>query len=164
MSYRSIPSGIGLLLGLGLCLAWGDEGDSRPLLLHLRADANKNDADPCIAFNLAWVAVEKGQEVEMLFDSWAAYNVKEKDFWARYPVPIAYKRIVENEVGDSVEWKEGSYMDLLRYLQNKGMRVSANATFLSLSGDAEKLPDFVERLTVSQVLERLREAEGYGAY
>ena len=135
-----------------------------PLLVHMVVDANKNDADACVGFNLAWVAVEQGQPVEMLFDSWAGYNVKKGDFWEQFRVPSRYRQIIIDAVGHDIDWQEGSYMDLLKYLHAKGMAVSANRSFLALSNDEKKLPKFVEQLPLDQVLDHIRSARGYARY
>ena len=134
------------------------------LLFHLVTDANTNDANACVAFNLAWVAVEKGLKVEMLFDSWAGYNIKEGDFWGKYQVPKHYRQLVVDAIGKEIDWKGGTYMDLLKYLKQKEMIVSANKTFLSLSGDDKKLPSFVEKIGLAQMVEHIANASGYVRY
>ena len=137
---------------------------SNRLLVHMVTDANKNDADACIAFNIAWVAVEKGFPVEMLFDSWAAYNIKRGDFWSRFKVPHSYRKLVITSIGKDILWKGGSYLNLLKYLKKKGMVISTNQTFLSLSNDHKKIPQFIERINLMQMVERIKNASGYVRY
>ena len=135
-----------------------------PLLVHVLGDANKGDANHCVAFNLVWVAVEKGQSVEMLFDSMAGYNIKEEDYWAKYQVPENYRHLVAETVGGEIDWSGGSYLELLRYLHGKGLVVSANKTFLALSGDDVKLPPFVNQLSLAEMVDHVAGAGSYVAY
>jgi len=160
------------VLGVGACLAFygGAPAEAqaptaeRPLLLHLLTDANSNDANACVAFNLAWVAIEQGHPVEMLFDGWASYNIKTGDFWAKYRVPEHFRKLVSKTVGHDVEWGGGTYVDLLKYLHGKGLVVAANKTFLALSGDDKKLPSFVEQWTLAEMVTHLRGSSGYASY
>ncbi|MFQ5646548.1 MAG: hypothetical protein ACE5GM_06445 [bacterium] len=134
------------------------------LLIHMLTDANKNDANACVAFNVAWVAVEKGLSVEMLFDGWAGYNVKQDDYWAKYQVPSNYQKLVSKAVGREVKWQGGNYIDLLKYLKQKGMVVTANKTFLALSGDDKKLPLFIKQLSLVEMVDHFSGASSCITY
>jgi len=160
------------VVSIGTCLAFYNGASAkaqtpaaeRPFLLHLLTDANKNDANACVAFNLAWVAIEQGHPVEMLFDGWASYNIKTSDFWAKYRVPDHFRKLVSETAGHDVEWAGGTYMDLLKYLNGKGLVVAANKTFLALSRDDKKLPSFVQQWTLAEMVTHLRNAGGYASY
>ena len=44
------------------------------------------------------------------------------------------------------------------------MIVSANKTFISLLGDDKKLPSFVEKIGLAQMVEHIANASGYVRY
>jgi len=84
-----------------------DEDHHGELFIHLVTNANQIDADSCVGFNLAWTAIEQGHEVTIFFDSWAAYNIKNGDYWEKYTVPKGLTKVVAENVGHDLASTRG---------------------------------------------------------
>ena len=77
---------------------------------------------------------------------------------AEYRADVGIKGEVIDAIGDL------SMAQTARIIDAKGMVVSANRSFLALSNDEKKLPEFVEQLPLDQVLDHIRSARGYARY
>lgn len=147
-----------------LCLAAVPAAHGESVLFHLKTGLSKDDAQICVAPNVALAALSKGDDVTMLVDASAAYSLRRSGFSRK--TPLAKAALPQREV-DALQRQFGiasgdlprNYEAYFHFLKQRGVRLYVNKTMLSLA----KIPsvdidsDF-QPLELSQMYELFKKA------
>lgn len=144
------------------------------VLIHLTTNIKKDDAPPCVAFDIALANAALGNKVEFLFDSEAAWNLKKskdgKNDFDRYEVPNDLKKIVNDQLHDSSILKLRNFGEFLELLDKKGVNISVNGTWNLLTGVEKEvkgktnIPNYVSPLTLKEFVNTVNDANVYYKY
>ncbi len=171
---------VGLVLTFG-ALVWATRGDASPgplagkrVLVHLKTGFQQDDNQPCVAFDVAYVALKQGAKVEMFFDAAAVVDLK---IWQGKPTSLAYE--IPEKLKDILvaEYKTPAkkdfpktYQDFLRWLHQQGVEVTFNGTMAQLTSlsngihDPGQLEPIAKPLSLGEMLQRRARADVYLVY
>jgi len=159
------------LIALALAAVAGPARAGETVLIHLTDDFKKNDGPVCVAFNVAWQALEDGDTVEIFFDQDAAYGLKQwepgKTDLGLYPLPDRIKELLAETFGVGVDTLPENYQVYLERLHERGVRITVNGFWNALTqvektvtGKENILP-IVEPITLKQFLADRAAADVY---
>ena len=141
------------------------------VFLHLTADFKEDDGPVCVAFNAAWQALLDGNQVILFFDQAAAYGVKEwepgRTDLSLYPLPERIKDLLVTTFAVERESIPENYQDYLKFLSELGASITVNGFWNALTEiestvkGTEHILEYVEPLTLAEMLERRRSATIY---
>lgn len=169
-----------LILGAGalfLAFPGGAISETTPLanskkhfLFHIKTSMEKDDAQICVAPNLAWAALRGGHRVTLLFDGSAVTSVKKKwRFWGpatsdmdRAPLPDREKKALAKQFNENLETIPDNYGAYLAFLKEKGAKLYINKTMTVLYKIG--LPEIDSNLTPVTLPEMIKEIEGADVY
>lgn len=148
--------------------------ERKKVLVHIVSDIKKNDGPPCVAVDIALTNLVLGNNVEVLFDADAAWNLKKsndgKNDYDRYEVPSDLKKLVNNQLNDPDILKLKNFGEFLQMLHNKGAKISINGTWnvlTSVENDVKgktKMPGYVQPLTLKELVSDINNSEIYYRY
>lgn len=165
--------------------------EGRRVLIHLKTGITQDDNQMCVAFNVAQAAVEAGDDVEMLFDAAAIFDLQnaptqgettatqpasqatdtdDRPYNLRYELPDKLKRILSQQFGTAVDDLPSDYYGYLRMLHDRGAAVTFNgamAHLVNLSDSVtgkESLIDIAVPLGLREMLDHRAAAEVYLVY
>jgi hypothetical protein len=153
----------------------GANPKGRKVLIHVVSNIKKDDGPPCVAFDIAYANVVAGSQVEMLFDSEAAWNLKRTDAdgksdFDRYEVPADLKQLVVAQLKEKDLQAVKDFGGFLELLSKKGVVITVNGTWNVLTSVEKelkgktKLPSYVNPLTLKEMVEHMNAAEKYYRY
>lgn len=148
---------------------------NKKVLVHFVADIKKDDGPPCVAFDMAYTNLMMGNKVEMLFDADAAWNLKifekdNKNDYDRYVIPEDLKKLIYDEFKDSEINKLKTFGNFLAYMKKMGAKIYVNGTWNVLTSvekevkGKEKMPAFVNPLTLKEMAKIINSADSYMRY
>ena len=103
-----------------LSVAQLSRAEEKTLLVHMKTDLAKDDAQICVAYNVIWAAIEKGYKVNVLIDASAVntykkgWRGKNKLEGSKLPENLRKERSrqFQNPLGNITK-NYGEYLDLL---------------------------------------------------
>ena len=163
------------LLTVFLFLAYSNyPAEKKNILIHIISDIKKNDGPPCVAIDLALTNLKLGNQVEVLFDADAAWNLKKSDDgkndYDRYEVPADLKKIVNAQLNVKGLLALKNFGEFLEMLHKKGAKIAVNGTWNVLTSVEKevkgktKMPSYVEPLTLKEMTESINSSEAYYSY
>ncbi len=149
--------------------------NGKKLFIHYKTNFEHDDADGCVAFNVAFGALAQGYEVEMFYDAGGVYDLKvESDGTPHsygYAVPAKLKSIMADLYPITSGEMPNTYRDYLYWLHTMGATTSYNgfmAALVSLQDDAgvrsAGIEKIAEPISVSQMLQHREAADEYLVY
>ena len=146
----------------------------KTVLVHMKGGLKPDDAQPCVAFNVALGLVKSGYKVTILIDAGANVDflgeTPEKTNWGKYKIPPAVIDALAAELDMPKEKIPTNYMALLKYISDQGASIYMNGTMNILLGKAKKVtadelvPDYIKLATVPEMARLLAESDRYIAY
>lgn len=163
---------IGIVLSVALTSA---NPKGYKVLIHVVSNIKKDDGPPCVAFDIAYANLLAGNQVEMLFDADAAWNLKRaetdgKNDFDRYDIPADLKQLLIAEFKNEEIQKLKNFGEFLALLSKMGARISVNGTWNVLTSVEKeikgrtKMPAFVEPLTLKEMVAHMNGADRYYRY
>jgi len=144
------------------------------VMIHLVTNIKKEDGPPCVAFDVALANIKNGNEVELLFDAEAAWNLKKledgKNDFDRYQVPPDLKKLANAQFPDNSLMKLNNFGEFLSLLNKMGTKITVNGTWNILTGvektlkGKSNLPNFVEPLNLTELSEHINNSDVYYHY
>lgn len=145
------------------------------VLVHVISDIKKDDGPPCVAFDIAYANLLAGNQVEMLFDADAAWNLKRletdgKNDFDRYDVPADLKQLLVAEFKSEEIRQLNNFGEFLALLSKKGVSISVNGTWNVLTSvereikGKTRMPPYVEPVTLKEMVVRMNAADKYYRY
>ena len=119
------------------------EYEAQPFLIHVKTSLSVDDAQICVVPNVAWAALEAGNQVTLLFDGSAVTSVARGRGWRgwlgststpmdRAPLPERERRSLAEQFGVRLETVPEDYGAYLRLLKEKGVSIYYNTTMALL--------------------------------
>ena len=156
------------LLGVG-----GVSSQGTPtFLFHVKTSLDKDDAQICVAPNLAWAARNKGHEVILLFDGSAVTSVKKGGFLKsditdmdRAELPERERKALSEQFKFPLEQIPHNYGEYLHFLKKLGVKLYINRTMMRLYNiEPEQIDTSLEPVSLSEMIELMKNADFYVAY
>ncbi len=148
--------------------------EKKKVLIHILSDIKKNDGPPCVAVDVALTNLELGNNVEVLFDADAAWNIKKsndgKNDYDRYEVPADLKKLVNDQLKSPDVLKLKNFGEFLQMLHKKGAKITINGTWnvlTSVEKDVKgktKMPDYVQPLALKELVSNINNSDVYYRY
>ena len=153
-------------------LSWAEEDT---LLIHLKTDLKKDDAQICVAYNVIWAAIVEGYKVKVLVDADAINTFKigwrGKDDIEKYKIPERLRVALAGQFSVSLDTVPKTYGEFLTLLHDKGAEFYINAGFLIVSkiGTPDDLlgkvsAKFFKPVTLKEMVRLRTDADYYMAY
>lgn len=153
-------------------LSWAEEDT---LLVHLKTDLKKDDAQICVAYNVIWAAIEDGLQVNVLIDASAVNTYKKgwrgKDKLEGYKMPESLRNELARQFEVSLDDVPKTYGEYLKLLHEKGAKFYINGAMLVVSkisrtyGDMSRFSvDFFTPVTLKEMIDLIKQAGSYIAY
>ncbi len=147
---------------------------AKTVVIHLTTNIKNDDVPPCVAFDMALTNLKLGNKVEFLFDGEAAWNLKKsndgKNDFDRYTIPADLKKLLLAEFNDKSLMKLKTFGDFLKFLNDKGVKITVNGTWNVLTS-VEKgikgktnIPSYVQPLTLKEMAEHINNTQVYYKY
>ncbi|CAI2717091.1 DsrE family protein [Nitrospina watsonii] len=180
---KTLAKTILLILGAGaLFLAFpsGAISETTPsanskkhFLFHIKTSLEKDDAQICVAPNLAWAALHGGHRVTLLFDGSAVTSVKKK--WRilgpaatdmdRAPLPDREKKALAEQFNEKLETIPDNYGDYLAFLKERGAKLYINKTMTVLYNiDSSEIDPNLTPVSLSEMVKAMENADIYIVY
>lgn len=106
-------------------------------LVHLKTSLKKDDAQICVAYNIAWAALEEGYRVKVLVDADAINTFKVgwsgKDDIEGYKIPENLRQALSTQFAVNLDQVPKTYGDFLMMLKDRGVEFYINSGFLIVS-------------------------------
>ena len=144
------------------------------VLVHLKTSFKQDDNQPCVAFDVAFVALKERAKVEVFFDAAAVVDLK---VWQGKPTSLGYelpeklKNILASEYKAPNEKDfPKTYQKFLRWLHEQGVEVTFNGTMAQLTSlsngihDVGQLEAIAKPLSLAEMLEHRARADIYLVY
>lgn len=158
-----------------LILGWSNNtGESKKVLIHIVTDIKKDDGPPCVAVDAALTNIQLGNEVTVLFDANASWNLKKaddnKNDYDRYEVPADLKKLVNEQLKVKELAALKNFGEFLEMLHKKGAKIAVNGTWNVLTSVEKeikgktKMPDYVDPLTLKEMAQEINRSGIYYRY
>jgi hypothetical protein len=147
------------------------EPSGQRVLIHYVTNFDHDDNPGCVAFNAAFAALARGDEVEMLYDAGGVNDLK---LWHGAPavyhceIPQRLKDILATQYSLRPEDMPDTYQGYLRWLHVMGVRITYNGFMANLvdlqdtvSQRSDQIEPIAEPLTLQQMLEHRTAANTY---
>ena len=149
--------------------------NGKKLFIHYKTNFEHDDANGCVAFNVAFGALAQGYEVEMFYDAGGVYDLKVESDCAPhsygYAVPAKLKSIMADLYPITPGEMPNTYRDYLYWLHAMGVTISYNgfmAALVSLQDEAlvrsASIEKIAEPVSLADMLERRGQADEYFVY
>lgn len=113
------------------------------ILIHVKTALSVDDAQICAVPNVAWAALEAGNDVTLLFDASAVTSVTKGWGWRgwfgaestpmdRAGLPERERRSLSEQLGYPLDEIPHDYGEYLRFLKDKGVKLYINKTMTVL--------------------------------
>lgn len=158
-----------------LILGWSNNSAAnKKVLIHIVTDIKKDDGPPCVAVDVALTNLQLGNEVTVLFDANAAWNLKKsedgKNDYDRYEVPSDLKKLVNEQLKVKELLSLKNFGEFLELLHKKGAKIAVNGTWNVLTSVEKevkgktKMPNYVDPLTLKDIVKEINNSETYYSY
>lgn len=152
--------------------SWAQE---KIMLVHVKTDLAKDDAQICVAYNVIWAAIEEGHKVNVLIDASAVNTYKKgwrgKDKLEGYKMPENLRKELSRQFNVSLSNIPATYGEYLNFLHEKGVGFYINGAMLVVSGisktygDTENISaDFFTPVSISEMVNLIEQSDKYIAY
>jgi hypothetical protein len=147
-----------------------------PLVLHVKTALREDDAQICVAPNLAWAALSEGRPVKMVFDASAVQSIAKDYGWRgklgagssamdRANLPDREREALAEQLGVPLDTVPADYGAYLRFLRERGAQIYYNRSMTVLFDiDADKIDSAVAPLDIKELLHALTGAGDYLVY
>jgi len=153
-------------------VSWAQE---KIMLIHVKTDLGKDDAQICVAYNMVWAALEAGYETNVLIDASAVNTYKKgwrgKDKLEGYKMPENLRKELSRQFGVSLNNMPATYGEYLKFLHKKGARFYINGAMLVVSGISKAYGDMSNisanifiPVTISEMANLISRSDRYAAY
>ncbi len=154
---------------------FGAAQDQESILIHLKTGLKHDDAQICVAYNMIWVALDKGLKVDVLIDADAVNTFKigwrGKNSIEGYPLPERLRKSLAKQFDEPLDNIPKSYGDFIAMLKKRGANFYINTAFLVLAKIEEQMgtvenisPKFIQPVTLEEMLALRTGADYYMAY
>lgn len=144
---------------------------NKNILFHLKTSLKHDDAQICVAYNMIWMALESGLEVDVLIDADAANTFMTgwlgRDDIEKFPLPERLRKSLSEQFNVLLKDVPENYGRFLAMLHKKGARFHINSAFLVLAkiekemGKVENISaKFFKPVSLKEML-RLRTSSDY---
>lgn len=187
MKHLMIKIFYSLFLILIICSSVGAEENSsgnnssssqkvQTFLFHVKTSLDEDDAQICVAPNVAWAALSKGHEVILMFDGSAVTSVKKKGrFWKfwdspktdmdRAKLPEREKKALAQQFDHPLEKIPHNYGEYLGFLKKLGGILYINRTMMLLYKiEPEEIDSNLDPIDLTEMIELMERADVYAAY
>ena len=158
-----------------LILPFSSFAEENTLLVHVKTDLKKDDAQVCVAYNVIWAAIEDGLKVNVLIDASAVNTYKKgwrgKDKLEGYKIPENLRKELARQFKASVDDVPKTYGEYLKLLHEKGAKFYINGAMLVVSkisrtyGDMSRFSvDFFAPVSLMEMIDLIKQSEKYIAY
>lgn len=150
-----------------------DSSGRKHYLFHIKTSLKQDDAQICVAPNLAWAALEAGHRVTLLFDGSAVTSVRNKwRVWGpastdmdRAALPDREKQALAEQFHVAKDTIPDNYGDYLEFLKSKGAHLVINKTMTILYKiDAGDIDPVLTPISLGQMIEYMDTADVYVVY
>lgn len=147
----------------------------KKILVHMKTDLGKDDAQICVAYNIIWASIENGYKVNVLIDASAVNTYKKgwfgKDKLEGYKMPESLRIELSKQFNVDLINIPKTYGDYLKLLHEKGAKFYINGAMLVVSGISDKFGDTSKLSTdlfvpidLKKMVDLVKEADKYIAY
>lgn len=161
--------------GAGETLLEAGESSSQEnptFLFHVKTSLDEDDAQICVAPNVAWAALSKGYGVSLLFDGSAVTSVKKGGFLKsdatdldRADLPERERKALSEQFDYPLEQIPHNYGEYLHFLKKLGAKLYINRTMMRLYKiEPEQIDASLELVSLSEMIELMKNADFYAAY
>ena len=152
--------------------SWAQE---TTMLIHIKTDLDKDDAQICVAYNVIWAAIEGDYKVNVLIDASAVNTYKKgwrgKDSLEGYKLPDNLREGLSNQFNVTLNSVPETYGEYLDFLHKKGAKFYINGAMLVVSGISKTYGDMSQfstdiftPVTLQEMINLMKEADFYFAY
>jgi hypothetical protein len=145
------------------------------MLVHIKTDLAKDDAQICVAYNVIWAAIEKGYKVNVLIDASAVNTYKKnwrgKNKLEEYKIPENLRKELSKQFNIALTNIPKTYGEYLNFLHRKGAKFYINGAMLVVSGisktygDIEHISaDFFTPVSIGEMINLVEQSDKYIAY
>ena len=142
------------------------------LLIHVKTSLSEDDAQICVAPNVALAALQKGYMVTLLFDGSAVTSVKKGSWLGGDRTPMDKAELPERErvslseqFGVPLELIPHDYGEYLGFLKTRGAELVINQTMMLLYEiEAAEIDPNLEPIPLSAMVEKISNADVYVVY
>ncbi len=151
----------------------GSSSQGNPtFLFHVKTSLDEDDAQICVAPNVAWAALNKGFEVILLFDGSAVTSVKKGGFLKsagtdmdRADLPERERKALSEQFNYPLEEIPHNYGEYLHFLKKLGVKLYINRTMMRLYKiEPEQIDTSLEPVSLPEMIELMKNANFYVAY
>ena len=154
----------------------GNNGPSaqktQAFLFHVKTSLDEDDAQICVAPNVAWAALSKGHEVILMFDGSAVTSVKKGGFWDstktgmdRAKLPERERKALAQQFDYPLEQIPHNYGEYLHFLKKLGAKLYINRTMMLLYKiEPEEIDSNLDPIALTKMIELMEHADVYAAY
>jgi len=148
------------------------QGDGKTFLIHAKTALKLDDAQICAVPNVAWMALQQGYKVTILFDASGVMTLKKGGLFGGNATPLDKASLPERErqslstqLGVPLESIPHDYGEYLRLLRTKGVALYANRTMMLLYKIGEdEIESAVTPVGLKELVELFQRADVYVAY
>jgi len=151
----------------------GSSSQGNPtFLFHVKTSLDEDDAQICVAPNVAWAALNKGHKVVLLFDGSAVTSVKKGGFLKsditdmdRADLPERERKALSEQFNYPLEEIPHNYGEYLHFLKKLGAKLYINRTMMRLYNiEPEQIDASLEPVSLSEMIELMKNSDFYVAY
>ena len=161
-------SGMSSLLAM-LVFGLGNAVHAETMLFHVKTALDKDDAQICVAPNVALAALESGDKVVMLIDAsavtslnkgWGKMNFGDKTPLDKAALPERERQSLANQLKIPINEIPKNYGDYFDFLKKRGSKGYVNRTMLTLYKiDSSQVDSVAEVIDLRSMLKPFKEAD-----
>ena len=139
------------------------------ILFHIKTSLAKDDAQICVAPNVALAALEFGDDVTLLFDGSAVTSITQGWGWFVFGsttpmdkagLPERERKSLSEQFGIPMEKIPKNYGDYLEFVRDRGAKIVVNGTMLTLYNiDPKTVDDVAQPLELMDMLNVFKKAD-----
>ncbi|MGP0628805.1 hypothetical protein ACTRW9_03780 [Nitrospina sp. 32_T5] len=141
-------------------------------LIHVKTSLDEDDAQICVAPNVALAALRKGHRVTLLFDGSAVTSVKKGGWFGSDQTPMDKAALPERErvtlaeqFGMNLNRIPHDYGEYLAFLKSEGADLKINRTMMLLYKiEPEDIDSNLRPILLSEMIEIIQKADHYLVY
>lgn len=141
-------------------------------LFHVKTSLDEDDAQICVAPNVAWAARNKGYEVALLFDGSAVTSVKKGGFFKsgetdmdRADLPERERKALSEQFNYPLAGIPHNYGEYLHFLKKLGVKLYINRTMMRLYKiEPEQIDKNLKPVSLPEMIELMKNSDFYVAY
>ena len=151
-------------------ISYAETGKS--FLVHAKTSLKIDDAQLCAVPNVAWMALQKGYAVTILFDASGVTALRKGGVFGGDKTPLDKAELPERErksiaaqLGFPLDQVPHNYGEYVRLLKDKGVRLLANRTMMMLYKIGEdEIETAVTPIGLDEMVKLISSADIYVAY